>query len=116
MEWGFGLAGLIEVIASIQCAVSEVLSGGTVDCIRSTLGNDIDDRSSAAAVFRCEVREDIHFRNGVDRKNGRGRPEDSSFVNGWVIAVTVVHIGAVQQIIVGAATGAVHGKIAEGNG
>src|SRR5713226_3653756 len=58
----------------------------------------------------------MHFRHGVKGQNGGGRSEHTGFVDGRVVAVTVVHVGSVEQVVVGAAAGAVHGKLAEGAG
>ncbi len=116
MERGLGQAGRIEVVACIQRAVPEVVRCAAVNRVRTALGNDIDDCACAPAVLRCEVREHIHFGNGVDGKNRGRRPEDAGFVNRRVIAVAVIHVSAIQQVIVGPAAGAVHGELTEGTG
>ena len=87
-----------------------------MDFIGAALGDDVDDGAGVATIFGLEVGEHVHFGDGVDGENGRGRAEDARLIDGWVIAVAVIHVGAIEQVVVGAATGAIHGELAEGSG
>ena len=60
-----------------------------------------------------ELESTRKFGDGFERKNRGGRAEDACFVDGWIIAIAIVHVGAVKQEIVGAATRAIHGEHAE---
>ena len=52
----------------------------------------------------------MEFGDGFDGQNGGRSSEHTGFVDGRIVAVAVVHVGAVEQEIVGAAARAVDGK------
>src|SRR5204862_1446623 len=107
VERSLGLAGYVEVVAGIQCAIAEVFCRAAVKGVGAALGDNVDDRAGIASVFGLEIGEHVQFGNGVDRKNGGRRAEDSSLVNCGIVAVSIIHVGAVEQIVVRAAAGAV---------
>ena len=82
--------------------------------VGAALGHDVDHGAAVASVLRLEIREHVHFGNRIERQDGRGIAKHAGLVDGRIVAVAVVHVGAVQQIIVGAAARAVHRELAEG--
>src|SRR5579872_2157439 len=116
VEWSFRLTAEVEVVAGIECVVAEVLRCSTVKRVGAALGHDVDYGAGVTSVFRLEVGKYVDFGDGVDRQNCGRRSEHASLVDGRVVAVSIVHVGAVEKIVVGAAAGAVHGEFAEGAG
>ncbi len=76
--------------------------------IRSALGDDVDHGAAVAAILGLHIGDNAQFGNGVERENGCRVAEDARFIDGRIVAETIVHVGAVEQEIVGAAAGAVH--------
>ena len=106
----------VEVISRIQHRVAKEFQPGPVPIIGAAFGDDVDHRASATAVFGLEVGGDAQFGNRFHRQNRRRRAENACFVDGGVVAVAIVHVRAIEQEIVGAPAGTVHGKGTVGAG
>ena len=107
------IRGGIEIIAGVEGGVAEEFESRAVELVGAAFGDDVDDATGAAAVFRFEVGSDAKFGDGFDGENRCGGAERAGFVDGGVIAVAVVHVRAVEQEVVGAAARAVDGENAE---
>src|SRR5579863_6329153 len=84
--------------------------------VAAALGNDVDDRTGAATILRLEIGGHAHLSDGFHRKNGGGGAKHAGLVDGWIVAIAVVHVGAIEEEVVGAAAGSVDGKGAVGAG
>ena len=78
--------------------------------VRTALGHDVYDGTAVASVFRFVVGEHVQLLNCVDRKNCRGVAEYTRFVDGRIVAEAIIHVGAVEQEVVGSTARTVHGK------
>lgn len=87
-----------------------------MDQIGATLGDDIDGGAGTAAELGLRTAGDRNFREGVNRKNGGGAAPDAGLIDRGQIAVAIVHVGAVEQVIVGAAAIAVEAEQSIGAG
>ena len=116
MEQGLGRTDRVEIIPRIQSVVTEIFSGRAVNFIGAAFGDNINDRAGVASIFGLEVRKNVDFGHCVDRKDGRGRAKYSRLIDGRVIAVAVIHVSAVEQVVVRASASSVHGKNAIGSG
>ncbi len=76
----------------------------------AALGDDVDGGAGAAAELCFRIAGDGNFSERVDGKNGGGRAPDAGLVDGRQVAVAVVHVGAVEQVIIGAAAIPVEAK------
>jgi len=112
VERGLG-AGRVEEVARIECVVAEVFDCRSVKRVRSAFGHDVNHRSGIPAVFRLVIGENTQLADRVDRQDGGRRPENACLIDGRIVAVAVVHVRAVEQIVVGAPARPVHGKLAE---
>ena len=98
----------VEKIARVERVIAEILEPAAVKLVGATLGDDVDDRTGVAPVLRFVIGEHPEFGHRFDGKNGGRRAEDPGLIDGRVIAVAVVHVGAVQQEVVRAAASPVH--------
>src|SRR5208283_3398788 len=106
----------IEIVPRIRNSVAEKFQPRAVPTVGAAIGDDVDHGAAAAAIFGLEVGSHAKFGDGFNRENGGGRAEYTGFVDGRVVSITVVHIRAVKQEVVGAAPGTVDGKGAVGAG
>src|SRR5438477_5897328 len=84
--------------------------------VRSALGHHVDHAASAAAILGFKVRGNAEFGDGLHGKNRCGSAENTGFINGGIVAVAVVHIGAIEEKVVGATACAIDGKDSVGAG
>src|SRR5260370_36544714 len=75
--------------------------------------NDIDRRASVSAILRHEVGHHLRLLYRIHGKNGSWSAKHSRLVDGRIVAIAVIHIGAIKQVVICAATCPVHGKDAE---
>ena len=116
MKRVLGLVDGVEVVARAESAVAEVLEGATVNCVVAALGDDVDRRAGAAAELGFRAAGDGNLGQRVNGKNGGGAAPDAGLIDGRQVAVAIVHVGAVEQIVVGAAAVAVEAEEAIGAG
>ena len=81
--------------------------------IGAALGDNVHNGAAVASILGLVIREHTQFADGVDGENGGRIAEHSCFVDRWIVTVPVIHVGAIEQVIVRASAGAVHGKFAE---
>src|SRR6266404_2686117 len=112
-ERGLRIGLWVEEVSRIKPVVAEELEQRAVEVVGSRLGDDVDDRAGVAAVFGFEVRLYGSLRDGFDWENSRGCPEHAGFVDRGQISITVIHIGAVEQIVVRAPAIAVRAEQSE---
>src|SRR6266403_482160 len=103
----------VKKVPSVKRVVAEILEPGAMKLVRSTLCHDVDHRAAVSSVLCLEVRKYAHLANSVDWQNCRRRGEHATLVDSWVITVAVVHVRAVEQIIVGPSARPVHRKFSE---
>ena len=107
---------LVEEVAGSQGIVAEVLVDRASQVIGARPGDDVDDGAGVAAVFGLGAGEHRELGHGIDGKHGGGGAENAGLVDGRQVPIPVVHVGAVEQIVVGAAAVAVDAEEAEGAG
>ena len=100
VERGLRLWAEIEEIARAQVRVAEVFKQRAMRCIRPRLSDNVDHCPRIAAVFGREIRDYRELRNRIDRQNGSRRAENASFVDSRVIPVPVIHICAIDKVII----------------
>ena len=83
--------------------------------ISARLGHDIHNGARVAPVFRFPAADHRNLSQCVDGQNGGRRSKYPSFVDGRVVAVPIVHVRAIEQVIVGAAAIAIGAKESEGS-
>ena len=81
--------------------------------VRSALGHDVYHCTGVAPVFSFVVGKHAQLGDCVDGKNGRRIAKHTSLINGWVIAVSIVHVRAIEKEVVGPASRTVHGEGSE---
>src|ERR1700704_2042316 len=113
MKRGFRSRRHVKKVPSVKRVVAEILEPGSMKLVRSTLGHNVDHSSAVSSVLCLEVRKYAHLANSVDWQNCRRRGENAALVDGRVITVAVVHVRAVEQIIVGPSARPVHRKFSE---
>ena len=111
-----GLRDSVEVVARSQVAVAEILEDAAMDLVGAALGNDVDGCAGTAAELCFRAAGDGNLSQCVDGKNGGRTAPDAGLVDRRQIAVAVVHVGAVEQIVVGAAAVAVEAEQTVGAG
>src|SRR5439155_6355328 len=107
------LALFVEEISCVESVVTEKIKAGAVKAVGAALGNDVDHAASTAAVFGFGIREHAQLGNRFEREDRRRRTEYARLIDCRVVAVAVVHVCAVEQEVIGAPPGAVHGKYTE---
>ena len=81
--------------------------------VGTAFGHDVDHSTAVASVLGFEVREHAQLGDGIDRQNSRRIAEHSGLVNCRIVAEAVVHVGAVEQIVVRTAARTVHRESSE---
>ena len=105
----------IEKVTGIKVLVAQEFEERSVKVISTRLGHNIHDRARIAPVLGFAAADDGNLGECVDRQDRGWRPEHAGFVDGRVVAVTVVHVGAIKQIVIGAAAIAIGAKESEGS-
>src|SRR6266436_6830597 len=98
----------VKKVPSVKRVVAEILEPGAMKLVRSTLCHDVDHRAAVSSVLCLEVRKYAHLANSVEWQNCRRRGEHATLVDGWVVAIPVVHVRAIEQIIVGSPARPIH--------
>src|ERR1700728_2876510 len=111
MKGSLGLPGNIEIIAGIQSVIPEIFGGASVHRVGSALRHDIDHATRVAPILGLEVGNHVYFGYGVERQNRGRSSEHACLVDCWIVTETVVHVGAIEQIIVRSAPSAVHREL-----
>ena len=109
-EGVLGLRVGIEKVARGQRAVAEYFDRSCRELIGAALGDDVYGGTGAAAELGLRVAGDGDLGQRVDGKNGSGGAPDARLVYRRQIAVAIVHVGAVEQIVIGAAAVAVEAE------
>ena len=107
------LVGSIEEIARIQRIVAEIFVDSAVESIGSRFGNNIDSSAGVASEFCLRAIRHGNFLQGVQRQDGGWSAEHTPLINRRQIAITVVHVGAVEQVVVGTSTIAIDAEEAK---
>ena len=108
VEGALLVRGEVEIVTGSQLAAAEILDRRAVPTVGSTLGHDVDHCAAVAAVLCFIIGKHTKFGNRIDRENRRGISENSSFVDGRIISIAVVHVRAIQEEVIGAPPRAVH--------
>src|SRR6185503_12983639 len=103
----------IEEITRIEFVVSEKLEKGTVKVVRARLGDDIHGSAGVTTKLGFDVCLNCRFGNGFDWQDGCWRSEDTRFIDGRQISIAIVHVGAIEQIVVCAPAIAVRAEQSE---
>src|SRR5262249_15608572 len=103
----------IKDVTSVEFVVAEKLEEGTVKIVRARLGDDIHGSAGVTTKLSFDVCLYCCFGDGFDRQNGCGSSEDAGFVDRRQVSVAVIHVGAVEQIIVCAPAIAVRAEQSE---
>ena len=86
-----------------------------MELVGSGFGHDIHNGARIAPVLRFAAADDRNFGEGIDRQDRGRRAKYPSFVDSRVVAVPIVHVRAIEQVIVGAAAIAIGAKESEGS-
>src|SRR5690242_15253477 len=105
--------GAVEEVARVDSAVAKEFKCRTVELICSRLGYEVYDRSRVSAKLRIGPGDNRYLRESVERQKRRRGSPDARFVDGRIVAEAVIHIGAIQKVVVGAAAAAVDTEHAE---
>ena len=100
----------VEEVARTQCGVAEVFKCRPVQYVGAALGHDVDRGARAASEFGLRAAGHGNFGQRIHRKNRRRAAPDARLVDGGQVAVAVVHVRAVQQVVVAAAAVAVQAE------
>src|SRR5262249_8182299 len=104
---------LIKKVSGVKVIVAEVFKRRAVDRVGSRLGDYINDGPGVAPIFGLGIIEDCHLLYGVDRKQRGRNSKNATLIDSRVVAEAVVHIGSVNQKIVGAPPVAINGENSE---
>ena len=104
------LIGSVEEVARAQRVIAEVLEGAAVKLVGAGLGDDVDRRAGAAAKLGLRTAGDRNLGQRIDRKDRDGTAPHAGLVDRRQVAIAVVHVGAVEQVVVGAAAIAVQAE------
>ena len=96
----FGLAHIVKKIPRVQHRVAKIFKYAAVKLIGSAPGDDAYHRAGIPPVLRFKVRKHIQLLNRVLGKYRSGNAKHSALVDRWQIPVPVVHVRAVEQIII----------------
>src|ERR1700733_13033687 len=111
MKGSLGLAGNIEIIAGIQSVIPEIFGCASVHRVGSALGHDIDHTTRVAPILGLEVGNHVYFGYSVEGQNRGRSSEHACLVYRGIVTEAVVHVSAVEQIVVGSAPSAVHREL-----
>ena len=75
--------------------------------VRSTSRDNADHRAGISPVLRLEICEHVQFLDRIFRKDCPGHAEHSTLVDCRQVPVAVIHIRAVEKVIVGAPAAAI---------
>src|SRR5260370_22330663 len=103
----------IKEVSGVERVVAKIFVNAAVDAVGPRLRNQVDGGAGAAAILGFRSVDDGNFLQRVHGKNGRRRSEYAALVDGRQIAVAIVHVGAVEEIVVGASTIAVDAEQSE---
>ena len=84
--------------------------------VGTAFGDDVDCGTGAASEFSFRIAGDRQFGQCVDRENRRRTSPDTGLIDGRQIAVSVIHICAIQQVVVGSTTITVEAEKSIGSG
>src|SRR5207302_2370612 len=87
----------------------------SVELVSARLGHDIHDRARISPVFRFAAADHRDLSQRVDGQNGGRCAKYPSFVDGRIVAIPIVHVRAIEQVIVGAAAIAIGAEESEGS-
>ncbi len=76
--------------------------------VRSALRHNIDDGAAVAAIFGFPVGKDTQLGHGIDWQDGRWISKHARLVDSRIVAIPIIHVGAIEQEVVGAAARTVH--------
>src|SRR6185437_16601414 len=96
-----------EIVARIEHRVAKIFVSCSMKCVGAALGYNVDYRARIAPVLGLEIRKHLQFCNGIQWQHRSWRTENSALVDCRQIAVTVVHIGAIEKKIVSVSTVAI---------
>src|SRR6185503_1013034 len=103
----------IKDVSSVEFVVTEKLEQGTVKIVCSRLGDDVHSCAAVTTKLGFDVCLYGSFRNGLDWQNGCGSSEHAGFVDRRQVSVAVVHVRAIEQVIVCAPAIAVRAEQSE---
>lgn len=113
MEWILWNGSAVEEVARVEGAVAEEFNCRAMELIRSRLRNDVYDGARISTKLRVGPCDDRYLGERIEgQKGARGSP-DAWFIDGRAIVVTVIHIGAVEKIVVRFTPAAVDAECAE---
>src|SRR5947209_4883448 len=113
VEWILWKGGNIEVVAGVEGTVAKVFECGAVELICSRFGYQVYDGARIPARLRVDPGEDRYFSQRIKRqKSGRSSP-DTWFIDGRIVVVIVIHIDAIEKMVIRFAPAAVHTEGAE---
>ena len=90
----------VEDVARVEHIVAQEFKHRAVNIIGARFSNQVYNRAGVAPVLGLEVRQHRRFGDGFDGQDGCGRAEDAGFVDGRQVAIAVVHVCAVEQVII----------------
>src|SRR5262249_11099799 len=112
-ERSLGIRLSIEEVPGIERIISHKLESRTMNLIGTRFGDYVDGGAGVAPIFRFKIRENSDLGNCFDRQDRRWSPEYPSFVDRGKVAVTIVHISAIEQVIISPASIAIGAEQAE---
>src|SRR5258708_10127514 len=101
---------IVEVIPRVQPVISKVIESGAMQSVRPALRDDIDRRASVSSILRHEIGHHLRLLYRIHGKNGSWSAKHSRLVDGWIVAIAVIHVRAIKQAVISAPTRPLHGN------
>ena len=110
----FRLADCVEVVSRVQHRIPKVFECAAVKLVRSAPCNDAYYRAGISPILRFEIRQNVQFLDGVLGKYRPRHAKYSALIDCRQVPVAVIHIRAVEKVVVGAAAAAICAEKAVG--